>query len=36
LRPAHRVFTMGGDVLFDCDLRAAAVAPPSGTLTRAI
>jgi len=36
LRPAHRVFTMGGDVLFDCDLRAAATAPPSGTLTRAI
>jgi diaminohydroxyphosphoribosylaminopyrimidine deaminase / 5-amino-6-(5-phosphoribosylamino)uracil reductase len=35
LRPAHRVFTMGGDVLFDCDLRAAAVSP-SGTLTRAI
>jgi riboflavin-specific deaminase-like protein len=26
LRPAHRVFTMGGDVLFDCDLRAAASA----------
>jgi len=24
LRPAHRVFTMGGDVLFDCDLRAPA------------
>jgi diaminohydroxyphosphoribosylaminopyrimidine deaminase / 5-amino-6-(5-phosphoribosylamino)uracil reductase len=24
LRPAHRVFAMGGDVLFDCDLRAAA------------
>jgi len=24
LRPAHRVFTMGGDVLFDCDLRSAA------------
>jgi riboflavin-specific deaminase-like protein len=23
LRPAHRVFAMGGDVLFDCDLRAA-------------
>lgn len=22
LRPAHRVFAMGGDVLFDCDLRA--------------
>ena len=36
LRPAHRVFTMGGDVLFDCDLRAAAAAPPGGTLTRAI
>jgi riboflavin-specific deaminase-like protein len=36
LRPAHRVFTMGGDVLFDCDLRAAAPPPPSGTLTRAI
>jgi len=28
LRPQHRVFTMGGDVLFDCDLRASA-APPS-------
>ena len=27
LRPAHRVFTMGGDVLFDCDLRAPAAAP---------
>lgn len=24
LRPAHRVFTMGADVLFDCDLRARA------------
>lgn len=36
LRPAHRVFTMGGDVLFDCDLRAAAPAQQSGTLTRAI
>ena len=36
LRPAHRVFTMGGDVLFDCDLRAAATPAPSGTLTRAI
>jgi diaminohydroxyphosphoribosylaminopyrimidine deaminase/5-amino-6-(5-phosphoribosylamino)uracil reductase len=23
LRPAHRVFAMGADVLFDCDLRAA-------------
>jgi diaminohydroxyphosphoribosylaminopyrimidine deaminase / 5-amino-6-(5-phosphoribosylamino)uracil reductase len=27
LRPRHRVFTMGGDVLFDCDLRASAEAP---------
>ncbi len=26
LRPQHRVFTMGADVLFDCDLRA----PPPG------
>ena len=24
LRPAHRIFAMGGDVLFDCDLRARA------------
>ena len=22
-RPSHRVFRMGGDMLFDCDLRAA-------------
>jgi riboflavin-specific deaminase-like protein len=38
LRPAHRVFTMGGDVLFDCDLREAApaVTEPSGSVTRAI
>jgi riboflavin-specific deaminase-like protein len=38
LRPAHRVFTMGGDVLFDCDLRAAAeaTAGANGTLTRVI
>ncbi|HWN38539.1 MAG TPA: RibD family protein, partial [Gammaproteobacteria bacterium] len=38
LRPAHRVFTMGSDVLFDCDLRAAAptVNEPSGSLTRVI
>jgi riboflavin-specific deaminase-like protein len=36
LRPAHRVFTMGGDVLFDCDLRAAPTAPASDRLTRAI
>jgi diaminohydroxyphosphoribosylaminopyrimidine deaminase/5-amino-6-(5-phosphoribosylamino)uracil reductase len=26
LRPQHRVFTMGGDVLFDCDLRTTALA----------
>ena len=36
LRPAHRVFTMGGDVLFDCDLRAVPAAPTGGTLTRVI
>ena len=38
LRPAHRVFTMGGDVLFDCDLRAAAPVAEgaTGALTRAI
>lgn len=29
LRPAHRVFSMGDDVLFDCDLRAGS-SPPSG------
>jgi diaminohydroxyphosphoribosylaminopyrimidine deaminase/5-amino-6-(5-phosphoribosylamino)uracil reductase len=35
LRPQHRVFALGGDVLFDCDLRAAA--PPAvatGALAR--
>jgi riboflavin-specific deaminase-like protein len=38
LRPAHRVFTMGGDVLFDCDLRTPAVEPPTprGALDRVI
>src|SRR5262249_52849258 len=38
LRPAHRVFTMGGDVLFDCDLRASGVAPASasGDLNRVV
>ena len=38
LRPAHRVFTMGGDVLFDCDLRAAAPAEvgANGSLTRVL
>jgi diaminohydroxyphosphoribosylaminopyrimidine deaminase / 5-amino-6-(5-phosphoribosylamino)uracil reductase len=36
LRPQHRVFAMGGDVLFDCDLRAPAPAgaAPSDSLTR--
>jgi len=29
LRPAHRVFTMGGDVLFDCDLRGPSSASPA-------
>jgi riboflavin-specific deaminase-like protein len=39
LRPAHRVFTMGGDVLFDCDLRATAPPagePSSGSLARVL
>ncbi len=38
LRPAHRVFTMGGDVLFDCDLRATAPAATgaSGALERVL
>jgi riboflavin biosynthesis pyrimidine reductase len=36
LRPRHRVFTMGGDVLFDCDLRASTPAPAadSGAVAR--
>jgi len=38
LRPAHRVFAMGSDVLFDCDLRVAAPAAeaPTGNLTRVL
>jgi riboflavin-specific deaminase-like protein len=38
LRPRHRVFRMGDDVLFDCDLRASARASPeaSGTLQRVL
>jgi len=38
LRPAHRVFTMGADVLFDCDLRATvpAASVATGTLERVI
>lgn len=31
LRPAHRVFTMGGDVLFDCDLRSPSAAAPTNS-----
>lgn len=35
LRPAHRIFRMGNDVLFDCDLRATANAPDGdGALAR--
>jgi hypothetical protein len=36
LRPRHRVFALGGDVLFDCDLRAAASAPLPDTLVRVL
>jgi riboflavin-specific deaminase-like protein len=38
LRPRHRVFRMGDDVLFDCDLRSTAPASPgpSGTLERVL
>jgi riboflavin-specific deaminase-like protein len=38
LRPQHRVFSMGGDVLFDCDLRTHAGAPtaPLGNLDRVV
>ena len=36
-RPAHRVFAMGGDVLFDCDLRASAPGTgPRGALARVL
>ena len=38
-RPAYRVFRMGGDVLFDCDLSVNAGAidgPPAGTVNRVI
>lgn len=31
-RPAYRVYRMGGDVLFDCDLRAGEPEPPSDPL----
>ena len=37
LRPQHRVFALGGDVLFDCDLRATApAAVATGVLSRVI
>jgi riboflavin-specific deaminase-like protein len=37
VRPAHRVFTMGSDVLFDCDLRTAAPATgPAHALARVL
>ena len=39
LRPAHRVFKMGGDVLFDCDLRGPSAAAPTNSnddITRVI
>lgn len=35
-RPRYRVFRMGGDVLFDCDLRARHTAAPPPALTRVI
>lgn len=37
LRPGYRVFRMGGDVLFDCDLRAECQPPqPSSLVSRVI
>lgn len=39
LRPQHRIFAMGGDVLFDCDLRAPAAqvaGEPNNTLIRVV
>lgn len=36
VRPAHRVFTMGGDVLFDCNLRGAAADFPVTALNRVL
>jgi riboflavin-specific deaminase-like protein len=35
-RPRYRVFRMGGDVLFDCDLRAADDGPPGEQISRVI
>jgi riboflavin-specific deaminase-like protein len=36
LRPAHRCFAMGADILFDCDLRLPAPAEPSSEAIRRI
>lgn len=33
-RPAYRVYRMGGDVLFDCDLRAGPTGEPRGEVSR--
>jgi diaminohydroxyphosphoribosylaminopyrimidine deaminase/5-amino-6-(5-phosphoribosylamino)uracil reductase len=35
-RPAYRVFRMGGDVLFDCDLRAPAAVDPRADVSRIV
>ena len=35
-RPAYRVFRMGGDVLFDCDLRAAAASDARADVLRIV
>ena len=35
-RPAYRVFRMGGDVLFDCDLTATSRAEPTAGIERVI
>jgi riboflavin-specific deaminase-like protein len=35
-RPQHRLFRMGGDVLFDCDLREPGVPQPSTGVSRVV
>ena len=35
-RPAYRVFRMGGDVLFDCDLNGTTRAEPDSGIERVI
>ncbi len=35
-RPSYRVFRMGSDVLFDCDLRAAVAPPADGPAARTV